>query len=212
MLGGALLANTEMDHHFQDWYRDNIRSGCTNELAKISKQFGEGHILIPAMAASAVTYRFWQTWREVPDGLCTFGEWTDRSTRGYLVGAPTLLMFQSVTGGGRPRSGVSHWKPFRNHNGISGHAYLGAVPFITAAHMTEKPAAKGLFYALSTFCAWSRVNDDAHYLSQVALGWYLAYLSVRAVSETEGSRLPKGLTIFPVSIEDSVGIGLRYQY
>jgi hypothetical protein len=83
---------------------------------------------------------------------------------------------------------------------------------MTAAQMSDKPCIKGLFYVLSTFPAWSRVNDDSHYLSQVVLCWYLAYLSVRAVSATEGhGHLPRGLTLFPVC-DGSVGIGLLYQH
>jgi membrane-associated phospholipid phosphatase len=109
--------------------------------------------------------------------------------------------------------GPSYWQPFRHANAVSGHAFMGAVPFITAAQMTDRPCVKGLLYALSGFTAWSRVNDDAHYLSQVLLGWYVAYLSVRAVSTTEAkSLLPRGLTIFPVSESGSAGIGLYYQF
>ena len=106
--------------------------------------------------------------------------------------------------------GSSHWHPFRRANAVSGHAYIGAIPFITAAQMTDKPVVKGLFYVLSTVCAWSRINDDAHYLSQAVLGWYLAYLSVRAVTKTESRRpLPRGLTIFPLSGAGVVGIPVK---
>ncbi|GHT13075.1 hypothetical protein FACS1894170_08630 [Planctomycetales bacterium] len=108
--------------------------------------------------------------------------------------------------------GDSYWHPFQNSHGISGHAFIGAVPFMTAAQMTDRPVVKGLFYTMSTFCAWSRIKDDAHYLSQALLGWYLAYLSVRSVSETEGLKpLPRGLTLFPVMDDNSVGFGFLYQ-
>lgn len=210
LLGASILANTSMDAHFQNWHDKHIRSGFTDELGKVSKVFGEGIIFVPVIAASAGVYRFRQERRGLPD--CPFGEFADRTTRGYLVGAPTLIVFQSVLGADRPHDG-SQWKPFQNDKGVSGHAFIGAVPFITAAQMTDRPCAKGLFYALSTIPAWSRVNDDAHYLSQVLLGWYLAYLSVRAVTETEErSPLPKGLTLFPVADGVSVGIGLHYRY
>jgi membrane-associated phospholipid phosphatase len=163
------------------------------------------------MATCAITYRLLQEKRGFSD--CTLGDFTDRAFRGYLVGAPALLAFQSLLGAGRPDGGSSRWQPFRRHNAVSGHTYVGAVPFITAAQMTDKPYVKGLFYTLSTFCAWSRVNDDAHYLSQALLGWYLAYLSVRAVTTTESrTPLPRGLTIFPVSETNKVGIGLHYQH
>jgi hypothetical protein len=213
LLGGAVLANTKVDENFQNWHSNHVRSNFTNEFSKVSKQFGEGQYFIPAMAASALTYRFFQDWRGVPK--CWLGEFTDRTFRGYLVGAPALLVFQPLLGASRPcdSEGTSRWRPFHDNNSVSGHAFIGAMPFITAAHMTDKPSLKGLFYALSACCAYSRVNDDAHYLSQVLLGWYLAYLSVRAVSTTEAnSSLPRGLTIFPVCGNNAVGVGLHYQF
>ena len=223
LLGAGMLANTQMDQNFQNWHGKHIRSGFTDDMAFAAKQFGEGQIFIPIMATSAVTYRFFQQRRGLREH--PLGEFTARTTRGYLVGAPALIAFQSLLGAGRPVFDESHpsrgvnvphasrWEPFRFANGVSGHAFIGAVPFITAAQMTDKPVVKGLFYALSTTTAWSRVNDDAHYLSQVILGWYLAYLSVRAVSQTESSRrLPRGLTIFPITNESSAGLGVHYRF
>ena len=211
LIGAGILANTEMDHNFQRWYGKHIRSGATNDFSKVSKQFGEGIIFVPMMAGAALTYRFSQ--RKWGLQECTLGEFTDRSARGYLVGAPALFTFQRLLGGARPCNGNSYWRPFRRENSVSGHAFMGAVPFITAAQMTDNPCIKGLFYTLSVFTGWSRVNDDRHYLSQVVLGWYLAYLSVRAVSMTESiNPLPQGLTIFPVCGDGSIGIGLHMQY
>ena len=211
LLGAGVMANTNIDQCFQNWHRKHIDSGFSQELGECSKIFGEGKIFIPTMVASAFTYRFLQEKKGLPE--CKFGEFTDRVMRGYFVGAPTLLSMQWILGGDRPRDGGSYWHPFQQDHGISGHAFMGAVPFITAAQMTDKPCIKGLFYTASIFCGWSRVNDDAHYLSQAVLGWYLAYLSVRAVSETEGHRpLPKGLTLFPVCGDGPVGVGLLYQY
>jgi len=210
LLGAGVLANTKMDRNFQNWHGNHVRSDFTNELSKGAKLFGEGAYLVPIAAASALTYRFLQERRGIPE--CLLGEFADRTTRGYLVGVPTLLTFQAVLGSHRPHDDSS-WRPFQDAHGMSGHAFMGAVPFITAAQMTDKPCLKGVFYVLSALTAWSRVNDDAHYLSQALLGWYLAYLSVRAVSATEGKQyLPKGLTIFPVGGDGSVGVGLHYQY
>lgn len=211
LLGAGVLANTSWDGDFQHWHNKYIRSDFTDEFSKVSKVFGNGHYFVPAMTASALTYRFLQEWREIPESA--LGEFTDRTTRGYLVGTPALLLFQVTLGGDRPGDGTSHWRPFREPHGISGHAFMGAVPFITAAQMTDRPCVKGLFYALSTFTGWGRVNDDQHYLSQALLGWYLAYLSVQAVSETEKKRrLPQGLTLFPVTESNAVGAGLIYRY
>lgn len=211
VMGAAVLANTKMDRNFQNWYNAQIRTDVSNDISNVAREPGEGAIFIPVMTASALTYRALQEWREIPD--CVLGEFTDRTMRGYLVGAPALLTFQLVLGGNRPVHGSSYWRPFQQDHGVSGHAFMGAVPFITAAQMSEKPCVKGIFYTLSAFTAWSRVNDNQHYLSQVLLGWYLAYLSVRAVSDTEERRfLPQGMTIFPVTEYNSAGVGLLYRY
>ena len=210
LMGASVLANTKLDRNFQNWHQQHIRSDFSDECSKVAKFFGEGQYFLPIMATSAITYRFLQERHGMP--ACTLGEFTDRTARGYLVGAPALLTFQVLLGGDRPKHGSSYWRPFREDHGVSGHAFLGAVPFITAAQMTDRPCVKGLLYVLSTCTAWSRINDDQHYLSQVLLGWYLAYLSVKAVSETEKRFLPQGLTVFPVTEYDSVGAGFVYRY
>lgn len=212
LLGAGVLANTDMDGHFQHWYGNHVRCNFTKEFSEFSKFFGEGKIFIPVAVTSAILFRFQEErWGQVNCKTPSVGYFFDRVARGYTVGAPTLLTAQVVLGGDRPADGSSYWKPFRQNHGVSGHAYIGAVPFITAAQMSDKIWMKGLFYTLSIIPAWSRVNDDRHYLSQALLGWYLAYLSVRSVSETEGlAPLPRGLTIFPVMENNDIGIGLLY--
>ncbi|MDR2117036.1 MAG: phosphatase PAP2 family protein [Planctomycetaceae bacterium] len=210
LAGSAILANSKLDRNFQRWYQGNVRSSYTNDFSVTSKIFGEGIYFIPITVTSALVYRWCQ---EQSGNSNTMGEFFSRTARGYAIGAPALLIGQYVLGGGRPGSGSSRWKPFQETHGMSGHAFIGATPFITAAHMTDNPWAKGTFYVLSTFPAWSRINDDAHYISQVLLGWYLSYLSVRAISETDGCKpLPKGLTIFPLVENKTLGIGFHYRY
>ena len=169
----------------------------------------------PIFAVTAVGYRLYEQsdWNKRNE-RCLFGEYAARTTRAYLVGLPPLLVFQSLLGAGRPSledKRGSYWRPFHNDNAVSGHSFIGAMPFITAAQMVENPWLKGVFYTCSVLPAWSRVNDNAHYLSQTILGWYLAYLSVRAVSQTEGTRIPKGLTFFPVTEGHHIGLGFLYR-
>ena len=213
--GAAILANTPLDRHISEWYQTDLRSSGTRGFSKFWKFFGEGQLWGPIFAVSAISYRFYEQsdWNQRNE-RCFFGEYTARTVRGYLTGLPALGVLQSLLGAGRPHTGGrrgSYWRPFNADNAVSGHSYIGAVPFITAAQMVEKPWLKGLFYTCSLLPAWSRVNDNAHYLSQSALGWYLAYLSVRAVSQTEGTKLPKGLTIFPIAEGRYVGLGFLYK-
>ncbi len=197
--GAAVFANTGMDRYIRNKYQDDLRSHRTDEATKIFNISGTALVLVT-----------------VPVYIGTYGagmllhnrtmeEWARKSLRATVVGGPALMFLATATGGDRPTEGNSHWKPFHNFHGVSGHAYIGAVPFITAAKMSENLYQKALLYGLSTFTGLSRINDDKHYFSQVALGWYLAYLSCAVVEKgtdrQEGrvhvqlAPVPKGLAV-----------------
>ena len=201
---GAALANTSLDEDFQDWYQDDLRSSGTDDFTSFWKPFGEGQIFIPAFAGLAVVGGMF----EEPPLIGLTGEFGDRVTRSYLVGSPPVVFMQYCLGASRPgEAGVgSAWKPFDDGDAVSGHAFIGAVPFITAAKMTENPWAKSALYICSGFTAWSRVNDDAHYLSQACLGWWMAYLACRAVEETEQE--DRYFTFTPMLAPEMAGIGM----
>ena len=134
------------------------------------------------------------------------------ASRAYFIGAPVLLVTQFATGGSRPKENISesHWKPFDDNNGVSGHAFIGAVPFLTLAQMYDNSAIKYLAYAGSFLTAWSRINDDSHYFSQAALGWYLAYESVDAVFD-RGAKA-KNFSVVPVIVKDNYGVQVQMQW
>lgn len=200
----APLANTSLDADFQDWYQRDVRSSGTDDFAAFWKTLGEGQIFIPAFAGLGLVGRFFEDRPLV--GIA--GEFGDRVTRGYLVGAPPMLFMQYLTGGSRPDevSVGSQWKPFDDSNAVSGHAFMGAVPFITAAQMCDNGWAKSALYLCSTFTAWSRVNDHDHYLSQACLGWWMAYLACRNVEQTE--RADEWLTFTPMITPEVAGVGM----
>ncbi len=180
----AVPANTNLDRWIRDKYQEDIRSKGTDDAAKVAKVPGTALVTVPVfVGAYGAGYLLHNE---------TVTEWSQRSFRATLVGTPALLFLQEAIGSGRPEDGNSHWRPFHSSHGASGHAYIGAVPFITAAEMTEATYGKVLFFALSTLPALSRINDDVHYFSQAAIGWYLAYLSCRVVSR--GNADPAGET------------------
>jgi hypothetical protein len=134
----------------------------------------------------------------------TFG--SRRTLRGWATGAPTLLAMQSVLGPSRPLMGdhASYWKPFQDSHGASGHAFMGAMPFLTAADMVDNPFIKGIFFSGSFLTGWSRIQTDDHYLSQVILGWWIAYRATRCVSKTQEEN--RCWEIFPSTSSDGGGV------
>ena len=197
--GAAVFANTGMDRYIRNKYQDDLRSKETDDATNIFNisNTALGLVTVPvyigAYGAGAWLHN------------ATMEEWAQKSFRATAVGAPALVFLAAAIGADRPTEGDSHWKPFQNIHGVSGHAYIGGIPFITAAKMSDKPYQKAIFYGLSTFTGLSRINDDRHYFSQVAIGWYLAYLSCAVVEKGNDRRegrvhvqfapVPKGMAI-----------------
>jgi hypothetical protein len=87
---------------------------------------------------------------------------------------------------------------------------MGAIPFLTAAKLTENRAAKFAFVTASLLPAWSRVNDNDHYFSQAALGWFMGYLAVEAVNDTEMEA--GGWRVVPIPASHGEGIGIETRW
>ena len=203
----ATMANTTIDDKFRFWYQTRVRSSASDQIARVAKNFGEGLYVVPACAAMDVVGN---CLADCPL-LGPVGDFGDRTVRAYLVGAPPVLLMQGLLGSGRPSDTAdnSYWHPFKNDNGVSGHAFVGAVPFITAAQMSDNIWEKGFFYACSAMPGWSRINDDAHYLSQVWLGWWMAYLACEAVNTTQKEH--QSFQIMPVVSPGMTGLSFVYQ-
>ena len=209
--GGAIMANTDIDQKFQDkaWV-DNAGTIFSVDDSFAVKQFGEGKILIPLSLISAGISHYLNDGAE----LTGIGKWGELTARAYFVGGPTVLTTQILTGASRPSEDkmISDWKPFRDANGVSGHAFIGSVPFFTIAYMNKDNAfIKYTAYLASTLTAASRVNDNKHYLSQSILGWYLGWESVDAVYSAE-SKNKSNVRVQPVAGIDSYGIQISMQW
>jgi hypothetical protein len=205
----APIANTHADQGIRNWYQrgaGNGQSRGADETAKVFKQFGEYKYAIPAYVAFSFSGNLFSD----SPALAAVGEFGDCSLRALAVGAPAVGILQVGLGSDRPFTQDSHWHPFRSSHGASGHAFVGAVPFLTAASMTENRALQALFFAGSFGTAWSRIHTDDHYFSQVLLGWSIAYLSVQSVNQTECQFCR--FRIVPVDIPKGVGMGVEMKY
>ncbi|MDR1484561.1 MAG: phosphatase PAP2 family protein [Planctomycetaceae bacterium] len=214
--GAAILANTSLDVDFRNWFyrnvsRPNINNNTMNDFNAFTKEFGEMPVILIFALSTAGYKLFPYIFPKYEKKQSILGEYATMVSRGYLVGTPANLLGQLFVGAGRPSRGTSFW--FKGKfNGVSGHAFVGAVPFITAAQMTDNFWLKFILYTCSTFTATSRIYEDSHYLSQALLGWYIAYLSVRAISKTEGRKYTRGLTIFPIVEKENAGVGIIIKF
>jgi membrane-associated phospholipid phosphatase len=204
---GAIMANTGFDVTMQDAWQRGVRPTDLGTFFSGVKDVGEGRYVLPIFGAAAVTGLVFEG---NPAGDVV-GEWGSRSLRMFVVGAPPLYAMQWVTGASRPDEGTagSRWHMLNDNNGVSGHAFVGALPFLAAADMVENPLLKGTLYVCSTFVGFSRMTDNAHYPSQVFLGWYMAWASARAVSGTEMRFAGMDLTVVPLPMADLGGAAVQ---
>ena len=211
---GALMANTGFDTTMQNAWQTGIRGSQTGDFFSSTKDIGDGIYLLPAAGIAAAAGVALEG-MPVGDAL---GGWGSRSLRIFLVGGPPVYVLQLAAGASRPSNNGSantespsgsDWKFFQDNNGVSGHSFMGAIPFLAAADMVENPLAKGTLYVCSTFVGFSRINDDAHYSSQAFLGWYLAWASSLAVSRTEHHFAGFQVRVVPVPVGDQGGMGLE---
>jgi len=203
---GALMANTGFDDTMQTAWQTGVEPTSLGTFFSDCKDIGEGRYVLPIFGVAAATGLVFEG---NPFGDVV-GEWGSRSLRMFVVGAPPLYVLQLATGAGRPSDGRgSDWQFFNDNNGVSGHAFVGAVPFLAAADMVESPLLKGTLYVCSTFVGFSRMTDNAHYPSQVFLGWYLAWASSRAVSMTETHFAGMEVRVVPLPMADLGGLGVE---
>jgi hypothetical protein len=204
---GGIMANTNIDRSIQDGYQDHVRSDGSDHAAKVAKAFGEGLYVIPVAVGAAVLGERLSS----EPWTSPIGTWGERASRAYLTASPLLLLTQWATGASRPEEDDSHWQPFHDTHGVSGHAFIGAVPFLTAGRMFEdNPLARYSLYAISALPAWSRVNDNAHYTSQAFLGWFIAWEATGAIAQRD--RGERHVSLAPMVIGDACGLGLCIQW
>ena len=208
---GALVANTDIDSQIQRHFQSSIQGASSREwfdYLHANKELGNGVYTLPIMGVACLANEF----IDGPPAFELTGTWGERSLRGFFVASPAVVVMQRVTGGSRPNETADHseWHPFRDNNGVSGHAFMSSLPFITAAKMTDDPLKKSMWYLGSTIGPLSRMNDNAHYPSQVGIGWAMAFVAASAVQQTDTGK--KGWTLIPESSANSSGASLQYRW
>jgi hypothetical protein len=206
-IGAAQVTmGTGADQGISNWYQDHVDGQDADEVAEVIKQAGTPEFVLPAYLLLGALSPLAE---DVPvaDVAC---DWGANCLRTALVGEIPMLLLQQLLGSSRPRDGDRrkvHWKPFQDNNGVSGHAFLGAIPALNAAYMADRWYWKSLFGVLSAGPAWAQLQHDAHTLSQVSLGWWLAWLSTRSVHRTNAH--PGIGQIAPFVHGDAVGLAFH---
>jgi hypothetical protein len=203
----APIANTSADRHIRHWIQTRGHAHAES-LAELFNYGGQLWVIVPAGLEIAALCG------KAPEDYASDGgwfEWSNRSLRAIAVGFPPVVACYALLGSARPDlSNDSRWHPFEHFHGMSGHTFIGAVPFLTAASMTDNPWVKYPLVFGSFLTGWARLYEDRHYFSQVALGWWCAFLAVHSVNQTENER--RSLSVVPMVMPGGAGMGVELRY
>lgn len=200
LLVAGTLANTSADRWIRDTWQDDIRRDESDNLARVFLHVGDAaqnKVSVPLYTLTMFAGGYSGT-REDDSPIAT---WGSRSLRANILGGPQAFVLTYALGSHRPGVGPSAWNPMNDNDGVSGHSFYGAVPFLTAARMSEHAGWRYTFYALSTLPAYARINDNQHYTSQAIMGWSLAWLATRTIANG-ATEQDAALTVTPMLLPD----------
>lgn len=178
LAGAGVLAYTGADEALESFHSGTLRSSLTDRFSALVKPGGERYWFGNwAMVASL------DAWVRSN----AFSRWGRANFEAMVVGLPVLWTLQRGLGANRPSSddGSPRWRPMKAANSASGHAFIAAVPWLTLARRNNLVPVKAGAQIASLLTGWSRLNDRKHYVSQIILGWTIAWNAVSAVADQD---------------------------
>ena len=176
VLAAGFLAYSGVDEAVESFHTGVARSPVSDRVSHVLKFFGERFWFLNWALLGAV-----DAWLR----SSFFSRWGRKNFEAMVVGLPTLWTVQRGLGANRPSSddGNPRWRPMNADNSASGHTFMAAVPWLTLAKRCGLKPVRPLAWLGSVLTGWSRINDRKHYLSQVILGWTIAWNAVCAVDD-----------------------------
>ncbi len=178
-LGGAVaaagaLAYSGADEAVDRFHSGTLKSSGTDTVSRIFNPLGERFWVVNWFVVAAVDAWFRSG---------SFSRWGRSNFEAMIVGLPVLWTLQRGLGANRPsdENPSPQWRPMSDDNSASGHAFIAAIPWLNLARRTGNRNARWVARCGSVLTGWSRINDRKHYLSQVVLGWSVAWNAVEAI-------------------------------
>jgi membrane-associated phospholipid phosphatase len=181
-------------------------------FASIGKPMGDGRYILPALGA-----------------LYCYGRFTgnNRARRTALLGFESAVISGAITGGikylshkQRPSSRYVDDIPWggpalsaADVSFPSGHSACAfAVCTVLASEYSDNSLVPPLAYGVAALCAFSRLNDNAHWLSDVIVGSAIGHFTARAVIRMHGGSNGRHFSVAPVVSRGSPGLSLSYRF
>lgn len=194
--------------------RDSVQHSRTRTLDRVSvraRVFGSNSVVVPALGITYLAGSAIGSPRVKETSLLGFETWG--------LTAVIVEGLKLTTHRHRPDEGLGK-DQFDGPGGAktadalpSGHAANAfAIASIIASEYADRPGIGMVAYSLATLTAWSRVNDDLHWTSDVLLGGAIGYGVGKLVFASDPFLRRYGLALAPAPFEKGSGIGLAARF
>ena len=199
------------EEDLQGWAQTR-RNDDTDMVSQYLRPAGSGKYVLPALGALYVTGRI---------------AGSSRARRTALLGLESVVISGALTGAlkylthkERPNPSIVDDVPW-NGPGLS-HAHLAfpsghatcsfALATIVAAEYGDYPMVRPLAYCAAALAALSRVNDNAHWVSDVILGSAIGHFTARTIAARHGRGAGSGFSVLPAPRAGGMGLTLSYKF
>lgn len=188
--GGVALSL--LDKPVKNFFNKN-QTKFSNSISDFGYHYGK-----PYTAAIAVSGFYLS-------GVLFKNEWARETSyvlaSSYISSGVIQAFLKAAVGRARPNTGLDpyHFRPFDGNASFSsfpsGHTQIALVTSMVLARRVENPVLKTLFYSAAGVTMVSRMYNNAHWFTDVALGgaiiWFCTDTIIKRMEETKHARLYK---------------------
>ena len=207
-IGGGLMA---LDTSIRDFIQGDVRGGATNDFSDLFREFGDTQILAIGLGATYVGAEI------IGDGQLQ--ETALLAEESLLLASVLGLGIKWATQRDRPGSGkgAASWDPFSfdetNTSFVSGHAINAfTVASVIASQYGDSALIGPAAYGVATATAFSRLNENRHWASDVFVGAAIGYFVGKMVVRHNPFDPARGVAIQPWGDADSRGLSLAVDF
>lgn len=197
LIVGITVGLYTYDQEIQNWMLKN-RNNTTDEIAKFTRLFGDGGYTIPSLGVVYLYGHFFEN---------------EKARRTVLLSLESFVVSgiftQAIKFAGhrhRPNTGdpCNTWDgPSFSTTHLSfpsGHSSSAfAIATVIASEYDDNVFIPPLAYSIATLTALSRVNDNAHWASDVFFGSVIGYFTATAIVGLHSNKKDGSLVAFPIT-------------
>lgn len=207
---GMTIGLYTFDQDIHDWVQRN-RNKTSDETAKVAKLFGDGRYMLPPLGLLYLYGCIAKSGKAEKTALL--------SLESVVVSGMFTQIIKFAGHRHRPSDGDAYNKwsgpgfSTSNLSFPSGHTQTAfAIATVVASEYEDKALIAPLAYGIATLTALSRINDNAHWSSDVFLGAAIGYFTAKKIVSLHNKKRNMKISILPVINGRISGLVISYNF